>query len=214
MTSEVDAWFNANWLVARGYGSCWLRLPTLTGHDVPLAGIHAADAIDTVIGSKSGATNTETSSSSSGTFHLYRDDGTVQTFHGSARQHVDYVTGEVPPSIGYVTLSTPMSMVPGESTVPAASLGTPRWTCRPPAHQTVLDLMNGPLEAGTGGVGYLTPPTEDEFSTASSFDCSGVIALSEPGSQSTHDLLLLQIGAAISVGGCTHPGKHARPAPP
>jgi hypothetical protein len=47
----------------------------------------------------------------------------------------------------------------------------------------------------------MEPATEGEFSTVSAFDCSGIVALAEAGSQSTHDLLLLLIGAAISLGG-------------
>lgn len=199
--AEVDAWFTAKWLTARGYRSCWLRLPSLTGHDVPLVADHAADAIDTVIGPHSGATNTDASSSASGTYHFCRRDGSVQTYHDITRKHVDYVDGDVPPSMSYITLATPMSIVPGASTAPPPSLGTPRWTCRAPAHQTALKLENGPLDAGAGGIGYIQPPTEGEFSTASSFDCSGIVALAEPGSQSIHDLLLLLIGAGISLGG-------------
>jgi hypothetical protein len=52
-----------------------------------------------------------------------------------------------------------------------------------------------------GELRYFDPPTVGEFSDKSYFDCSGVIALSEPGSQSGHDLLLLIIGGLISLGG-------------
>jgi hypothetical protein len=47
---------------------------------------------------------------------------------------------------------------------------------------------------------YYTPPTIRAFETSRTPDCSGVLALVEPGSQSKHDFWLLVIGAALSAG--------------
>jgi len=198
--SEVDAWFTAKWLVRRGYGSCWLRLPSLTGGNVPYVAVHAANAIDSVIGPKSGATNTGGSSGGSGTYHVNLPNGSVRTYEESEPTHTDYVDGLVPASVGYVTLVSPMSMIGGESTAPSPGVGVPRWSCGTRPHQSQSDLMKEG-EGSEGGLRYFNPPTIGAFSATSSFDCSGVVALSEPGSQSTHDLMLLVIGATISLGG-------------
>jgi len=64
----------------------------------------------------------------------------------------------------------------------------------------MADLMTQGQDSD-GEVRYFNPPTVGEFSDKSYFDCSGVIALSEPGTQSGHDLLLLIIGGLISLGG-------------
>jgi hypothetical protein len=198
--SEVDVWFSAKWLSPRGYGSCWLRLPAITGGDAPNVAINSADTIDATIGPRSGATNTGEKSGGSSTVHVYQPDGGTRTYHESEPEHVDYVEGIVPPSVGYITLISPMSLIAGESTVPTPAVGVPRWACGTQPHQSILDLMD---EAGNGegGLRYSDPPTLHSFPVTSPFDCSGVVALSEPGAQSRHDLLLLIIGGVISLGG-------------
>lgn len=197
---QIDTWFSAKWLSPRGYGSCWLRLPALTGGYVPNVAINASDEIDSKVGPKSGATKPTRSSGGSTRIERHEPDGSTVVFGENEPDHVDYVGGTTPPAIGYITLDSPMSIVAGESTAPAPALGTPKWTCTTKAHQRTLDLL-GQGGSAEGDFQYADPPHLSDFPTSPPFDCSGVVPLTEPGSSPAHDLYLLVLGGLISLGG-------------
>jgi hypothetical protein len=196
---SVDVQFTiADWLVRRGYGSCWLRLPRLTGAGIPNLSVLAADAGSIAFGRASGATSPGTSSSSSSDFTFTGPNGRT-TAHSSTAKHVDYLGSGVPASIGYVTVQSPMGLIPSDNQGPAPGVGQPHWSCAAPPGRHQYELFPSGVDSD-GEFRYFTPPALRNFATASLADCSGVIALAEPGSQSRRDLWLLIIGAALSTG--------------
>lgn len=195
----IETQFTADWLSQRGYGSCWLRLPRLMGEDEPDLAVNASDAINGSVGPVSGASDTGMSSSGSSTIVIRGPDGRFHTTHTVQKLETDYVGSTVPASIGYVTLSSPLTIIPGESEGPAPQVGVPHWSCTSPKGVNEDHLFHWGVDAN-GQFEYLTPATLGEFATATLPDCSAVVALAEPGSQSGHDLWLLVIGAALSTG--------------
>lgn len=196
---EFDARFTADWLVHRGYGSCWLRLPRLMGGLVPNLAINAAIVVDRKVGPISKATKTGSSGGSRSTITYRWPNGTKQTVTISNPTANDYVDGGVPASIGLVSLTSPLTVVSSDSEASAPELGQPTWSCAAPKGTNNASKFDAGFEP-SGGFIYSTPPTLSEFQRSRTPDCSGIVALVEPGSQSRHDLWLLVIGAALSAG--------------
>ncbi len=175
-----------------------LRLPRLTGASIPNLTVLAADAGNIAFGRESGATDPGQSSSDSSDIVFTSPDGHKTTFHSSTAHHVDYLGSAVPASIGYITLLSPMGLLPGESQGPAPEVGQPHWSCRAAPGQRQDQLFPSGVDSD-GGFKYFTPPALKAFGTTSLPDCAGIIALAEAGSQSRRDLWLLIIGAALST---------------
>jgi hypothetical protein len=208
-TARFDGWnkhsdqlsvnFTADWLRPRGYGSCWLATPELVG-DLETFGVNASDAISHELGARSGADHLATGGGSSGVIVRRFPDGSVEKHRSRQPFAWDYVDFGTPPSLGFVSLETPLGLVPSESIGPAPTPGHPTWSCR--------DRRGGSLNRirllGLGQDGafrWNDGAGINEYALSeSSSRCDSWVALVEPGSQSERDLLLLVIGAALSAG--------------
>jgi hypothetical protein len=191
--------FTARWLRPRGYGSCWLPTPELVG-DLQTFAVNAADAINYELGESSGADHLSSGSSGSSVIEYQYPDGSVRKHRSKNPFAWDYVDFATPPSVGFVSLETPMGVLPAESLGPSPSVGTPIWSCR----DTRTELLSRSTLYGLGQDGGFrwhdkvplseyTPPDSDSR-------CDSWVALIEPGAQTKRDLWLIVIGAAISAG--------------
>lgn len=196
---QLDVMFTAPWLQPRGYGSCWLATPELVG-DLQTFAVNAADAINYELGESSGADHLSTGSSVSYVFENQYPDGSTRRHKSKKPFTWDYVDFATPPSVGFVSLETPMSVLPTESQGPSATVGVPTWSCR----DTRTDSLSRSTLYGLGQDGGFrwsdgarlseyTPPGSDSR-------CDSWVALIEPDVESKRDLWLIVIGAAFSAG--------------
>jgi hypothetical protein len=196
---QLDVTFTAPWLRPRGYGSCWLPTPELVG-DLQTFAVNAADAINYELGEQSGANHLSTGGSSGSVIEYQYPDGSVRKYKSKDPFAWDYVDFATPPSVGFVSLETPMSVLPTESLGPSPSVGVPTWSCR----DTRTDLLSRSTLYGLGqdgGFRWNDNARLSEYTLPDSDSrCDSWVALIEPGAQSKRDLWLIVIGAAISAG--------------
>jgi hypothetical protein len=169
------------------------------GADVTNLAVNASDAIDAKVGPHSAASHPQLTISVKSTLRFHEPDGTTRVVHSRTGSLTQYIGGSVPPSIGYTVLQSSLTVDLTDSEVAAPLPGVPHWSCRSEPGKTQDQLFSWGVGAD-GQLEFLNPPTLSEFATSASPDCSGVVALIEPGSQSRHDLWLLIIGAGISIG--------------
>jgi hypothetical protein len=194
---EMD--FVADWLRPRGYGSCWLATPELVG-DLQVFSVNAADEVNQRLGSRSGADHLSMGVGGGGVITFESEDGSREKHKFKEPFAWEYLGAFTPPSVGYVSLHTPMSVLAAESVGPAPSVGTPSWACR--------DRRGGPLaRIDTLGLGqdsafrWNDADGLQEYLPAENHSrCDSWVALVEPGAQSERDLWLLVVGAALSAG--------------
>lgn len=197
---QLEVRFTADWLRPRAYGSCWLPTPEIVG-DIQTFTVNASEAVNVSLGKRSGADPLmEGEFSSSSRIEFRYDDGRVGKTRSKTSYTNEYVTFETPPSLGFVQLNSPLSVLPSESVGPMPGVGRPSWTCRGQGG----DLLERGQFLGLGQDGafrWNDDAALDEYMPPDDGTrCEGWVALMEPGAQSKRDLWLLVIGATLSAG--------------
>lgn len=186
--APVIATYSADWLEHRGLGSCWLRLPELTGDLAVLAAKRALD-LDYPLG--------ET---------LPANRGDLRVSSRRANAQAVYTPG-LDAIHGSITVVTPQADI-GESlpSPPGSTNGSPTWTCRAQPKARARPLRS-PLPTGTPSVisGTADGRSSGAFSarvisSAKSGDCSAVVAVIESSAGWRRDLFMLVVGTLVGLG--------------
>lgn len=190
--------FSADWLRPRGYGSCWLPTPELVG-DLGGFAISSADEISRTLGPQSGADHLSSRAGVSGVVVRKLPDGTVERRKFHEPMAWDYVDWATPPALGFVSLETPLSVLPGDSVGPAPTVGHPTWRCREERGRlSRVDLYG--LDQDGQFSWYREAPLHEYEGLEAESRCDSWVALVEQGAESERDIWLLLIGAAFSAG--------------
>lgn len=99
-SNAVDVTFTAPWLRPRGYGSCWLAVPQLTGGDIQNLAVNASGAIDASFGPRSGATPLAVTVNGSSTINLTGDNQQTQTVLSTSTHNQHSYTSFLTPPAG------------------------------------------------------------------------------------------------------------------
>jgi hypothetical protein len=186
--APVIASYSVDWLEHRGLGSCWLRLPALTGDLTVLAAKRARDQDYPL----------------SEALPANRGDLRVSSLRANA--HAVYTPG-LDAVHGSITVVTPQAEI-GESlpSPPGSTNGSPTWICRAQPKARARPLRSIP-PASTPSVisGTADGPSSGAFSarvisSAKSGDCSAVAAVIESSAGWQRDLFMLVVGTLVGLG--------------
>ena len=179
--NSIVVQFEPDWVDHRSIGTCYVRLPALTGGLTVLAAQVAR-------GELREPTKDETSISSERADVVAPYDPKLETTFASATLVVD--DGDI---LGEESRPGPDETFEGH----------PAWVCEthPPKSGEIDEDQSGPAPdilsgTSTGGAAYSREYTRDTRGT----DCDGIAVVTESSAGTKRDLLLLGLGAIVSLG--------------
>jgi hypothetical protein len=186
--APVIASYSADWLEDRGLGSCWLRLPALTG-DLTVLAAKRALGLAYPLGED-----------------LPANRGDLRVSSRPAKAQAVYTPG-LDAIHGSITVVTPQAEI-GESlpSPPGSTNGSPTWICRaqPKAKARPLrstrpsstpSVISGTADGASSGAF-----SARVISSAKSGDCSAVVAVIESSAGWQRDLFMLVVGTLVGLG--------------
>ena len=179
--------YQADWLDHRGLGSCYLRLPALAGDLAVLSAQRARGSAHRGTQLEGGQAPLSVSSPARNWVAKY--DRSLELVRGSTTvvtERGDVATGD--------SLPQPDTSVSG----------SPTWTCRTvhksvgtvehPREGPAPDFLSAPHEQATGAL------SERAIRQGPANDCSALAVIVQTGASRDRDLVLLLVGAAMSLG--------------
>jgi hypothetical protein len=184
----VIASYSAQWLENRGLGSCWLRLPALTGDLTVLAAKRALDQAYPI-----GP-------------NLPSNPGDLRVASRRANAQAVYTAG-FEAIHGSITVVSPEAEI-GDSlpSPPGSTNGSPTWTCRAQPKAKARPLRSSFRSHAPSVIsGTVAGPSAGAFSakvisSAKSGDCSAVAAVIESSAGWQRDLFMLVVGTLVGLG--------------
>lgn len=186
--APVIASYSADWLEHRGLGSCWLRLPALTGDFTVLAAMRARD-----LAVPSGS-------------DLQANRGDLEVSSRRVNAHALYTAGYEAVH-GSITVVAPEGEIGESLPGPSGSTnGSPTWACRPQPKAKVRSLRFSPpssrplVISGTADGASPGAFSTKVIASAKAGNCSAVAALIESSAGWQRDLFMLVIGTLVGLG--------------
>jgi hypothetical protein len=187
--APVIASYSADWLEHRGLGSCWLRLPALTGDLTVLAAQRARGYAFPLAGVR-----------------LPANQGNLRVSSTRADAQAVYARGldAVHGSITVVSSAAEIGdSLPGPS---GSTNGSPTWTCQAQPKADVHSLRSPPRSStiavlsGTGSRASAGAFSAKVIAAAKTGDCSAVAAVIESSAGWQRDLFMLVVGTLAGLG--------------
>jgi hypothetical protein len=186
--APVIASYSADWLENRGLGSCWLRLPALTGDLAVLTSKRAYD-LAVPLGAR-----------------LPANPGDLRVFSTRVNAQAVYTAG-LEAIHGSITVVSPGAEIGESLPAPSGSTnGSPTWTCvaQPKARarplRSAAPSTTPPVVGGTTGGASSGAFSAKVISSAKAGDCSAVAAVIESSAGWQRDLFMLVVGTLAGLG--------------
>lgn len=187
--SPVIASYSADWLSHRGLGSCWLRLPALTGDLTVLAARRALGQAKPLGGEAPPA-----------------NPGDLRVSSRRANAQAVYTLG-LEAIHGSITVVSPEAEIDESLPSPPGSTnGSPTWICRAQPKAKARPLRSSSRSSTPSVIsGTATSASSGAFSakvisSAKSGDCSAVAAVIESSAGWQRDLFMLVVGTLVGLG--------------
>ncbi len=186
--APIIASYSADWLEYRGLGSCWLRLPALTGDLTVLTAQRAFDA-DFPLRAR-----------------LPANQGDLRVFSRRANAQAVYTAG-LEAIHGSITVVSPEAEVGKSLPNPSSSTnGSPTWVCAAQPKAKARPLHASPRStrpsviSGTAAGASPGAFSSKVISSAKAGNCSAVAAVIESSAGWQRDLFMLVVGTVVGLG--------------